>query len=337
MIPFFRKIRKKMADDNKPLKYMRYAIGEIVLVVLGILIALQINNWNEQNKSDTKTKAYLLEIQRDLFSDVLEINYIMDYYVILDSIETAILNNKIVFDIETDYESMILTYLYATLPVHTNGFDGLTKNSDNLPYKYLPILNDLNDIYITTNKIVDLYNGRIQSTVYANLDNLKNKEWSVFLWQRKNNKAMTSYFLSDAYKSELMNYMNDLRDHIGIDYLYKTQAIEAYRIIDSLIESENEIPKEINTSLKNPDMLNHYAGHYTLMENTRPIGGNKTYDIIVNNGRLFSHGNELFWHNSGTFFLSYYILDFEMHENGQTQLKINDRGSIGQYVKKKEG
>ena len=47
MIPFFRKIRKKMADDNKPLKYARYAVGEIVLVVIGILIALQINNWNE--------------------------------------------------------------------------------------------------------------------------------------------------------------------------------------------------------------------------------------------------------------------------------------------------
>jgi len=47
MIPFFRKIRKKMADDNRPLKYMRYAVGEIVLVVIGILIALRINNWNE--------------------------------------------------------------------------------------------------------------------------------------------------------------------------------------------------------------------------------------------------------------------------------------------------
>jgi len=45
MIPFFRKIRKKMADDNKPLRYMRYAIGEVVLVVIGIIIKLQINNW----------------------------------------------------------------------------------------------------------------------------------------------------------------------------------------------------------------------------------------------------------------------------------------------------
>ena len=51
MIPFFRKIRKKMADDNKPMKYMRYAIGEIILVVIGILIALQINNWNENRKA----------------------------------------------------------------------------------------------------------------------------------------------------------------------------------------------------------------------------------------------------------------------------------------------
>ena len=51
MINVFRKIRKKLADDNKLFKYSRYAVGEIVLVVIGILIALQINNWNEDRKS----------------------------------------------------------------------------------------------------------------------------------------------------------------------------------------------------------------------------------------------------------------------------------------------
>ena len=40
-----------MADDNKPIKYARYAIGEILLVVVGILIALQINTWNEERKN----------------------------------------------------------------------------------------------------------------------------------------------------------------------------------------------------------------------------------------------------------------------------------------------
>lgn len=54
MIGFFRKIRRKLADDNKPLKYLRYAIGEIALVVVGILIAFLINKWNEARKENWK-------------------------------------------------------------------------------------------------------------------------------------------------------------------------------------------------------------------------------------------------------------------------------------------
>jgi len=66
MINFFRKIRKKLADDNKPLKYMRYAIGEIILVVVGILIALSINNWNEGRKDRIIEKSILLELGDNL-------------------------------------------------------------------------------------------------------------------------------------------------------------------------------------------------------------------------------------------------------------------------------
>ena len=63
-----------MADDNKPMKYMRYAIGEILLVVIGILIALQINNWNEERKAITKSKNYLSEILKDLETDTILFN-----------------------------------------------------------------------------------------------------------------------------------------------------------------------------------------------------------------------------------------------------------------------
>ncbi len=78
MIPFFRKIRKKMADDNKPLKYMRYAIGEIVLVVIGILIALSINNWNQERKTKLKSQAYISEIVNDLAMDTLNVNSLIN-------------------------------------------------------------------------------------------------------------------------------------------------------------------------------------------------------------------------------------------------------------------
>ena len=66
MINFFRKIRKQLADDNNPFKYMRYAIGEIVLVVIGILIALSINNWNETQKYNKEETTILENLHENL-------------------------------------------------------------------------------------------------------------------------------------------------------------------------------------------------------------------------------------------------------------------------------
>lgn len=59
MIPFFRKIRYRLALNNQFLKYARYAIGEIVLVMVGILLALQVNNWNEERKLRMEETSYL--------------------------------------------------------------------------------------------------------------------------------------------------------------------------------------------------------------------------------------------------------------------------------------
>ncbi len=70
MIPFFRKLRKQLADDNKPLKYLRYAIGEIVLVVIGILIALQINAWNAKRIDVQKEKEYINRLTSELKKEI---------------------------------------------------------------------------------------------------------------------------------------------------------------------------------------------------------------------------------------------------------------------------
>ena len=70
MIKFFRKIRYNLLSDNKTGKYFKYAVGEIILVVIGILIALQINNWNENQKAHKAKKeeyaAIILDLDRDL-------------------------------------------------------------------------------------------------------------------------------------------------------------------------------------------------------------------------------------------------------------------------------
>ncbi len=68
MIKFFRKIRQNLLQEGKTTKYFKYAIGEIFLVVIGILIALQINNWNENRK----IKSLETQIYKELKSDLLQ-------------------------------------------------------------------------------------------------------------------------------------------------------------------------------------------------------------------------------------------------------------------------
>jgi len=71
MIKFFSKIRQKILAENKYGKYLIYAIGEIVLVVIGILIALSINNWNENQKREKLKSAYRISLVNDLSLDTL--------------------------------------------------------------------------------------------------------------------------------------------------------------------------------------------------------------------------------------------------------------------------
>jgi hypothetical protein len=69
MIKIFRKIRQKLLSENKISKYLIYAIGEIFLVVIGILIALQINNWNDSNNFKSNTNESLISLKGELISN----------------------------------------------------------------------------------------------------------------------------------------------------------------------------------------------------------------------------------------------------------------------------
>ncbi len=78
MIKFFRHIRQNLIMKNQTGKYFKYAIGEIILVVIGILIALQINNRNEARKERIQGKAYIAEIYNDLKSDLTSLNEVLE-------------------------------------------------------------------------------------------------------------------------------------------------------------------------------------------------------------------------------------------------------------------
>lgn len=134
MIKFFRKIRQRLLSENKFSKYLLYAIGEIVLVVIGILIALQINNANEARKIRKQEVHYLENLKTDLLLNITEI----DTYIEARNSSIASANKVLEY-----YEGRPLTdlndfafhttnvYVWQKFTQHDNTFQELV-NSGNL-------------------------------------------------------------------------------------------------------------------------------------------------------------------------------------------------------------
>ncbi len=134
MIKFFRKIRHNMIKDNKVSKYILYAIGEIILVVIGILIALSINNNNEQRKQRAQEVHYLKNIKVDLGMNIKQIDeYIETRTSAIQSANTILehYEGKPLIDLEAFSGHAITVYTWRKFFQANNTFQELV-NSGNL-------------------------------------------------------------------------------------------------------------------------------------------------------------------------------------------------------------
>jgi len=102
MIKFFRKIRQRLLTENTFSKYLLYAIGEIILVVIGILIALQINNWKEHKQKEAQIKNALVALRNDLIQDTLLIRerlpFIKEQHQLNESLRTRVAKPRATLD-----------------------------------------------------------------------------------------------------------------------------------------------------------------------------------------------------------------------------------------------
>ncbi len=119
MLKFFRAIRQKLIKEDNLKKYLIYAIGEILLVVIGILIALQINNWNENRKELAKEQLILQSLENNLVFNLQELKTTLESTIegynatlqLLESIKPEYSNTKI-FVIDSLLAIMLKYYTY---------------------------------------------------------------------------------------------------------------------------------------------------------------------------------------------------------------------------------
>ena len=231
MIQFFRKIRQQLLVENKTGKYLSYAIGEIVLVVIGILIALQINNWNQDrlNKIEKREILSRLHIEFKANKEVLNQYKIVENKAINSSI--ALIN--------------LIGVSKEELSKH---------NLDSLLFESFPS----NELAFADNAVKNLVqNGRLNLFKDEAITNLLN-QWNSLSEIRKirfekldswNNEQFIPYLLSYISMKEMDNYANYSwagKSKVKPDYYPLFQKIEFENLLDNSLWLHQQIIERID-------------------------------------------------------------------------------------------
>jgi hypothetical protein len=294
MIKFFRKIRQNLLSEGKTGKYLKYAIGEIILVVVGILIALQINLKSQEKTNRDNIESILKSVFTNLENDISHpINTYIYGFNIKDSIGNLILNKTIT---PTDYKKTNpqfggsianhLIYEFEPFQFQRQAYDRLMANIENIPEDYVPIVNLLQDVYSKEVPVVNEVALELKNFIDEIEDKYQNKyEWysnadSTHLPQK------VAYMISDPL------YLNDVKRHQKIaDHLkrhliaLKMQISIAYSRMYNQFNYNHPFPDSMEQFyFPTQEELGEYTGIYS-------NNGGSDITLKANDYYLFDGGN----------------------------------------------
>ncbi|PTM11531.1 MAG: hypothetical protein DA407_01435 [Bacteroidetes bacterium] len=199
-------------EQNKTGKYLKYAIGEIALVVIGILIALQINNWNESRKESDKLNQVYERILIDVENDLNELSANLAYYKKQEHVFKAVVNDSISLELLDDGLSRVLFESFVTKlnKAGVNQLKVLT-SKDSLSLKIIEIY-DVMENFMVQGIEKDLNNdSRYLANIFRD-----NYTWFPE-WQKKtimkdnSSKELQDYFLTSMqYKHHMIQANQDI-------------------------------------------------------------------------------------------------------------------------------
>lgn len=253
MTPLYRKIRKKMTNENKPIKYARYALGEIVLVVIGILIALQINTWNEERKERIEEKILLTNLKNEIDSNQKEIQLFLAYHgSSLRMLEKFLkevgpeADHRKIDSLDHSIASIMWIPEYqpknGTLnSIVTSGKVNLIHNDSIIDLLSL-WKSELEDYYANTIVIRQM---NIQSINPVILKSYPAKDWASSVGATKTNKSMHKFPINELLRNPefenllLMRTINAEELFQKIKNLMAIQSSLIKKIDDALVKSPN--------------------------------------------------------------------------------------------------
>jgi hypothetical protein len=325
----------KKNKTGKPIfatgRYLKYAIGEIVLVVIGILIAVAINSKYNASQNEKKIKTILTQVQKELLIDMLDAKRIYGVFIQKDSLSRKIISDSVTIEMFKENPSNILiTNNYVSFSNKKGGYERLMQNLENLPENYSSLLSHFNTLYVEMQNDIDDYNTHIKNTVMSSsrtglTTNPKFTDYALGKFPQEG----VDYFLNDPFlKNRTYSYINDLGNITQAANDYRIESIVLYKKIDSLLRNESKEYSESLSVLPKKEVINPYLGDYTR------IGGTQSYPDIsigIEKEQLIIYRPTvekaiLYWDHDMYFFEKEVASIFKFYENkkGKRLLEFSD-------------
>jgi hypothetical protein len=226
MIKFFRKIRQNLIMENKTGKYFKYAIGEIVLVVIGILIALQINNWNEQRKDNRNLHAIYSNLLIDIKVDSVS------YGINLQQLKDIDVLHHELYEIGVKKDSTMVIGNPNNIRFLPN-YQPIAKEND--PFVATKITND----HVRKEILRYFLNMKEMDDIYSELDDIIKSKMRVYLGQKKLYN-LNNWFENKSNISSVNNLKFDFIDKVELMTLAKDPEFQQI-LFEASLKVDNNI------------------------------------------------------------------------------------------------
>ncbi len=253
MLKFFRNIRKQLLEQGKTANYLKYAIGEIILVVIGILIALSINDWNDSRKQKLVDTKYFKNLKNDLIGDTerldLMINYCDEKVKVAKKIMDKIKQDTIgsLYEFSNDMKTLLFVDEFrpdqSTYNEMKSSGNFSTIQNDTLKLKILKLQKTYIDIEALQDHMRYDFN-----TFIENFEQYV--DWSKYFDLNKSNPAQLIFVYDSTYIEQNAEVMrkeiaNLFRNKVFANNVFLSEINHAYGI-DVLKKSQAQINEIIN-------------------------------------------------------------------------------------------
>jgi len=237
VIKLFRHIRQSLIMENKTGKYLKYALGEIVLVVVGILIALQINNWNDQRKAAAQEQLILKRLEVELSSNIKEVNnQILIAKEVIDNLKFCmdVLRNKQESTLSEFRKRFQPSMTYISIELSTTTFNRISQSGKIDIIKNTELVDSINAFYNSPYKSWDSANKDYTRTIIApylmKYDYVPNQDY---------NSSFSLYYFDDSDFSQMNSSEYEVKPKSLEDYKQNVFIINL--LYQKLIISEGQL------------------------------------------------------------------------------------------------